>query len=199
MKYVLVQSVLSCPEDNRYSSSPSTSEIICGGVVVVFSSPKRRVKFERRQIIVPRKVLLMLETEAAFGRCMLRIVNAGEGTDSSHHQFCSTARTAQNIFYHHPLSFFFISFKKEFKMVQCSCLPIFQPVAVLCLVVTLWDDGAPFVLCRRTLLIQAFSRTSQRINFLAYAFTPSTELHTYPLAARKLSFPIWVLFSFCFP
>lgn len=68
-------------------------------------------------------------------------------------------------------------------MVQCSCLPVSQPVAVLCLVVTLWGDGAPSALCRRALPIQAFARTSQRVNFLAYAFT-------YPLAVRKLSFPI---------
>lgn len=55
---------------------------------------------------------------------------------------------------------------------------------------------ATFALCGRTLPIQALSGTSQRMNFLAYAFTPSTELHTYPLAVRKLSFPIWVLFFF---
>lgn len=59
MNCVLVQNVLSCPEENHCSSRPSTSEMICSGVVVVFSSPERRVKFERRQIIVPRKALPM--------------------------------------------------------------------------------------------------------------------------------------------
>lgn len=48
-----------------------------------------------------------------------------------------------------------------------------------------------FALCRRTLPIQAFSRRSQRMNFLA----SSSELHTYPSAVRELSFPIWVLFA----
>jgi len=45
-----------------YSGSPSAPEGICNGAVVVFSSPERRVKCERRQILVPRKALLMLES-----------------------------------------------------------------------------------------------------------------------------------------
>lgn len=131
-----------------YSSSPSTAKIICSSALVVFSSPPEvELSLREDRSLSQGKHCWCSsqgpQTEAAFGRCLLRIVNTGEGTDSSHHQFCSSASTAQNIFYHHTLSFFFISFLKEFKTVQCSCLPLFQPVAVLWLVVTIWGDGPP--------------------------------------------------------
>lgn len=123
----------------RQLLSPGT---ICRGAVRVSLPPKEESSLrEGRSLSQGWCWSQGPQTEAAFGRGMLRVVNAGEGTDSSHHQFCFSASTAQNLFYHHTLSFFFSSFKKEFKAAQCSCLA--QPVAVLWLLAPLWGDGAP--------------------------------------------------------
>lgn len=62
-------------------------------------------------------------TEAAFGRRMLRVAHAGEGTDSSLHQPCSSASTAQKLFYHHTLSFPFSPLLEESKAAQGSSCP----------------------------------------------------------------------------
>lgn len=105
----------------RQLLSPGT---ICRGAVRVSLPPKEESSLrEDRSLSQGWCWSQGPQTEAAFGRGMLRVVNAGEGTDSSHHQFCSSASTAQNLFYHHTLSFFFSSFKKGFKAAQCSSCP----------------------------------------------------------------------------
>ena len=116
---------------------------------------------------------------------MLRIVNTGEGTDSSHHQFCSSASTAQNIFYHHTLSFFFISFLKEFKTVQCSCLPLFQPVAVLWLVVTIWGDGPPICPVQEDSSHPGIPKDKPEDEFLGLRFHSQHRVAHIPLSCKK--------------
>lgn len=73
MKCILIQNFPSCLKTASYSSSPSTPQIICNGVVVAFSSPEGRVKFERRQILVPREVLLMLESGTPNRGCFRKM------------------------------------------------------------------------------------------------------------------------------
>lgn len=137
MGCLLAQNVLSCPEA-RQPLSPGT---VCRGAGVVFSPPKRRESLrEDRSLSQGWCWSQGPRTEAAFGGGMLRAVNAGEGTDSSLHQSCSSASTAQNPFYHHTLSFFSSSLLEQFKAAQS---PLAQPGAVLWLMEPLCPEHPP--------------------------------------------------------